>query len=161
MLGYVASQMLGAVAGCLPLLLWHNQGLSINYANTVPGKAGIIPAFIGETVTTACLVLVIFVFVGSKKLRNYTPFTMPFLYGFMVWAETELSGCSTNPARSFGPAAVSGVYTAYWIYIAAPIAGTLIIVAIFRGLRLHHYYHIEAARMAYHDHHSPQMLKQS
>ena len=161
MVGYIASQMLGAVAGCLPLLLWHAQGKSVGYGNTVPGSAGIVFAFMGETLVTAGLVTVIFIFVGRKNLRRYTPFTMPFLFGFMVWAETALSGCSTNPARSFGPAVISGVYTAYWIYIAAPLAGAAITVAVFKGLRLHHYYHIEAARMAYHDHHSPQMLKQS
>lgn len=159
MIGYIISQMLGAVVGCLPLLLWGLQGRSVAYGNTTPGSAGLTYAFLGETVTTACLITVIFVFVGSKKLRNYTPFTMPFLYGFMVWAETALSGCSTNPARSFGPAVVSGVYTAYWLYIAAPLLGVVIVVGVFKWLRLHHAYHIEAARISFHDHHSPQSLK--
>lgn len=159
MAGYIVSQMLGAIVGCIPLLLWQNQGKSINYGNTVPGSAGIWPAFVGELITTACLVIVIFIFVGSKKLRNYTPFTMPVLYGIMVWAETALSGCSTNPARSFGPAVVSGVYTAYWLYIAAPLTGVFLIVGIFTSFRLHHYYDIEAARISFHDHHSPNSLK--
>jgi len=159
MTGYIISQMLGAIAGCLPLLLWQNQGKSINYGNTIPGNAGIWPAFLGELITTACLIIVIFIFVGSKKLRNYTPFTMPFLYGVMVWAETTLSGCSTNPARSFGPAVVSGVYHTYWLYIAAPLTGVFLIAGIFNSLRLHRYYDIEAARISFHDHHSPNSLK--
>jgi aquaporin Z len=159
MIGYVISQMLGAVVGCLPLLLWHAQGKSIGYGNTVPRSEGLLAAFIGETITTACLVVVIFVFVGSKKLRNYTPFTMPFLYSIMVCAEAGLSGCSTNPARSFGPAVISGVYTAYWIYVVAPLIGAALVVVLFRWFRWQHIYHIEAARMSYHDDHSPQMLK--
>jgi aquaporin Z len=156
LVGYVASQMLGAVFGCLPLLLWGRQGHSVDFGNTVPGAAGLWAAFIGELITTACLIIVVFVFVGSKKLRNYTPFTMPFLYGIMVWAETVYSGCSTNPARSFGPAVVSGNYTAYWLYIAAPLTGVLLVVGLFRAFRLHHYYRIEAARVSYHHHPSPQ-----
>ena len=161
MLAYVFSQMFGAVTGCLPLLFWGAQGKSVNYGNTIPGSAGIAAAFIGEAITTACLVTVIFSFVGSPKLRNYTPYTMPFLYSFMVWAEAALSGCSTNPARSFGPAVVSIVYNGYWVFWAGPVVGVLIVVALFRWLRLHHYYKIEAARVSYHNHHSPESIKTS
>ncbi|NHA02420.1 hypothetical protein G7092_01360 [Mucilaginibacter sp. HC2] len=156
LVGYIISQMLGAVVGCLPLLLWHEQGRSVGYGITIPGKPGVILAFCGEVATTAALVTVVFIFVGSKKLRNYTPFTMPFLFGFMVWAETALSGCSTNPARSFGPAVISGVYTGYWIYVIAPLTGAALTAAIFKHFRLHHYYHIEAARISYHNSPSPQ-----
>jgi aquaporin Z len=159
MAGYIISQLLGAVTGCLPLLLWHNQGSSIGYGKTVPGNAGIPAAFLGEVVTTACLITVIFIFTGSKKLRRFTPYTMPILYGFMVWAETEFSGCSTNPARSFGPAVVSGVYGTYWLYITAPLTGVILVVLIFKWLRLHRYYHIEAARLSYHHLQSPHFLK--
>jgi aquaporin Z len=41
MIGYIVSQMIGAVLGCLPLLLWGKQGSSIQYAITLPGKNGI------------------------------------------------------------------------------------------------------------------------
>jgi aquaporin Z len=33
-----------------------------------------------------------------------------------------------NPARSFGPALVSGDWTAYWAYVAGPLLGALIAV---------------------------------
>jgi len=151
MVGYILAQMAGAALGCIPLLLWGNQGSSIQYGITLPGANGTTAAFVGEFITTVVLIIVIFVFVGSKKLREYTPYTMPFLYGFMVWAETAYSGCSTNPARSFGPAFISNFFTHYWIYLAAPLAAAASVVFFFRLFRLHELLHIKAARMCYHD----------
>lgn len=159
MLGYVVSQMLGAATGSLPLLLWGQQGRSIQYGITLPGDAGIWAALAGEVATTAALVTVIFVFVGSPKLRSYTPFTMPVLYGFMVWAESPLSGCSTNPARSFGPALISQNVSYYWLYWVGPVTGMLAVVALFRLLRLHRYYRIEAARISHHNSQTHDSLK--
>jgi aquaporin Z len=160
-LGYIVSQMLGAVVGCLPLLLWGRQGASVAYGNTVPGKAGIAPAFAGEVLTTAGLVTLLYVFVSSKKLRNYTPYTIPFLYSFMVWAESPLSGCSTNPARSFGPAVVSGMYTDYWLYCLAPLTGVLLVMGFVKAIDIRRHHSIEAARVSYHHEPSPAGIKTS
>ena len=33
-----------------------------------------------------------------------------------------------NPARSFGPALVSGDFSSYWVYLLGPIAGALVAV---------------------------------
>jgi aquaporin Z len=39
--------------------------------------------------------------------------------------EAPLSGTSTNPARSLGPAVLSGEWQGWWIYWVGPLAGTL------------------------------------
>jgi aquaporin Z len=52
-----------------------------------------------------------------------------------LWA-APISGGSMNPARSFGPALVSGDWTSYWVYVAGPLLGAVIAVgcaAILRG----------------------------
>ncbi len=56
---------------------------------------------------------------------------MPIIYCAMVYVEAPLSGTSTNPARSFGPAVVSMVWTGYWLYWLAPITGMLLAVLLF------------------------------
>jgi aquaporin Z len=131
-LGYVLAQLIGSILGALPLLSWGHQGASVGYGNTVPLAGKIPAAFIGETITSFLLVAGIFFFSSHRKLRRFTPFLMPPLYCMMVFAEGALSGTSTNPARSLGPAIVSRTWTAWWLYWLAPLAGATLAVWFFR-----------------------------
>jgi aquaporin Z len=75
---------------------------------------------------------VLLVFVGSRRLRAFTPLLFPPLYAVMVFLEAPISGTSTNPARSLGPAAIAGAWQGWWIYWAGPIAGALAGIALTR-----------------------------
>lgn len=129
MLGFIAAQMAGAAIGCLPLLFWGKQGQSMNYGATIPNELN--AAFIGEIWTTFVLIAVILFFTARDKLKNFTPFMMPVIYCVMVFVEAPVSGTSTNPARSFGPAVVSAIWSDYWLYWVAPVIGMLIAVLVF------------------------------
>ncbi len=45
-----------------------------------------------------------------------------------------VTGASMNPARSFGPALASGIWTAHWLYWLAPLLGAALAAAANRGL---------------------------
>lgn len=151
-LGYVVAQLSGAVLGAVPLLAWGTMGRSIAFGATLPGAVyGTGWALLGETVTTFSLIFGLFFFLQHQHLRAFTPALFPFLYAFMVFAEANVSGTSTNPARSFGPAMISGEWHAWWVYWLGPLLGTLLAVAMYRlgGRRwstiavakLHHFEH--------------------
>ena len=46
-----------------------------------------------------------------------------------LWG-SPISGTSMNPARTFGPDLVGRDWTAYWVYVAGPIAGAAAAVAV-------------------------------
>ncbi|MEK7214015.1 MAG: aquaporin [Chloroflexota bacterium] len=48
-----------------------------------------------------------------------------------------ISGASMNPARSFGPALVAGVWEHFWVYVTAPVAGAAAAAALYQWLRGH------------------------
>jgi len=151
-MGYITAQFAGAVAGSIPLLLWGTSGRSVGFGTTTPG-AGFTPAeaLLGEIVTTIGLIVGLFIFLGHKRLRRYTPLLFPFLYAAMVYLEAPLSGTSTNPARSFGPSVVSGIWAGWWIYFVGPLTGMLI------GLSIHRFswlkrFEVEVAKVYHFEH---------
>jgi aquaporin Z len=86
-------------------------------------------AFLMEIVLTAVLVSVI---LGTASAaQNVGAIAALGVGGYIalagLWA-APVSGVSMNPARSFGPALVSGDFRSYWVYVAGPIAGALIAV---------------------------------
>jgi aquaporin Z len=128
--GYVMCQLAGALAGAVPLLAWGAMGRSVAYGATVPGAAyGATWALAGEAVTTFALIFGVFFFIRHQALRPFTPALFPPLFAIMVWLEAPVSGTSTNPARSLGPAAISGDWDGWWIYWLGPLIGTLLAVA--------------------------------
>jgi len=128
-LGYVTAQLAGAVIGSLPLLAWGAMGRSVAFGATLPGRSyDSLTVLAGEALTTFALIAGLCVFLGVRELRRFTPALMPLLYSVMVFAEAPISGTSTNPARTFGPAIVSGQWQGWWIYWLGPAIGTMVAI---------------------------------
>jgi aquaporin Z len=123
---YVIAQLAGASLGALPLLVWGSMGRSVAFGATLPGKGYAIQSvLLGEVITTFIMVSLLAVFLGFRRIRPFTPAIFPFLYSIMVYVEAPISGTSTNPARSLGPAIVSGQWNVWWVYWIGPLIGTL------------------------------------
>ncbi len=125
-IGYVLAQLVGAVAGSTLLRLWGSLGSSVAYGATIPSHYGSFAALLGEIGTTFALIFALFSFLGIKRIRKFTPLLFPPLYGIMVWLEAALSGTSTNPARSFGPAVIASDWHGFWIYLLGPSVGCIV-----------------------------------
>jgi aquaporin Z len=153
-LGYVACQLAGAMLGAAPLLAWGAMGRSVAYGATVPDPGyGPVWALLGETATTFALIFTLFLFLRYRRMRTFTPAIFAPLYAVMVWLEAPISGTSTNPARSFGPSMISGVWDGWWVYWLGPLLGTLLAVAAYRwagwqryGIEVAKIYHFEHDR---------------
>ena len=124
---YVLGQLIGGVIGSLPLLAFGARGRSVAFGATLPGAGySTLAVLLGEVVTTFTMVSLLVVFIGFRRLRPYTPGIFPPLYAIMVYLEASISGTSTNPARSLGPALIAGQWQGWWIYWVGPLIGAFL-----------------------------------
>ncbi len=133
--GYIVIQLIGATLACLFLRLV--VGNVEHLGATLPGPGyQDWQALLMEIVLTALLVSVI---LGTASAaQNVGAIAALGVGGYIalagLWA-APVSGVSMNPARSFGPALVSGYWTSYWVYLAGPVIGALIAVGFAMVLR--------------------------
>jgi aquaporin Z len=126
--GYIVIQLVGAILACL--FLSAVFGNVEHLGATLPG-AGYQgwQALLMETVLTVGLVSVI---LGTASAaQNIGAIAALGVGGYIalagLWA-APVSGVSMNPARSLGPALVSGDFNNYWVYLIGPLAGAMIAV---------------------------------
>lgn len=127
--GYIVAQLAGATLASLFLLAVFGNIGQLGATLPGPGYAN-WQALLMEIALTTGLVSVI---LGTASAaQNVGAIAALGVGGYIalagLWA-APVSGVSMNPARSFGPALVSGDFASYWVYVAGPIAGALIAVA--------------------------------
>ena len=133
--GYVVSQLAGAVLATL--LLRGLLGDPSHAGLTLPGAGIPAPvAMVWELVLTAGLVSVILgTASGAQQVGSLAALGVGSYIALAGLFGAPVSGASMNPARSLGPALVLGDWTAWWAYLAGPIAGGVIAVGIAQVLR--------------------------
>jgi aquaporin NIP len=119
---YIGAQLAGATGGALALLaVWTDKPAHLG--STVPSVGG-GSAFVYELVLTAVLMFVIMaVATDTRAVGAAAAIAIGGTVGLDALFGGPVTGASMNPARSFGPALVSGTWTDFWVYIAGPVAG--------------------------------------
>jgi aquaporin Z len=112
------------VAAALLRALFGNVG---HLGATLPNpRTGDLAALVMEFVLTLLLVTVILGTAHDTKLVGHNA---ALAVGATIALDglfaSPVSGASMNPARSFGPALVSGDLGSVWIYFVGPLAGAL------------------------------------
>jgi MIP family channel proteins len=142
---YILAQLAGAVAGALLTKLLLNDFANadaVNFgATTLSDRIGdkATLGMLGEFIGTFILVMTIIgVAVDPRIDRALAPFAIGVALGLVVIIMGSLTGGSFNPARSFGPAIVSGEWggAGKWLlaYLLAPVLGGLAAAAAYSTL---------------------------
>jgi aquaporin Z len=135
---YILAQFIGGTLGVCIMLAFFGPAFSeppVSYVVTVPGGAGIGAAFMAEIGISALLIFVVLMVSSKASLARFTGICAGLLVCLFISFEAPLSGMSINPARSFASALPGHVWTAFWIYLTAPVIGMQLGTAAYLGLQ--------------------------
>jgi len=127
---YVATQLIGAgAASGLLLAMFGKTGI---LGVTTP-QGSVAVALVLETAMTFLLVFVIFgSAVHGKAVKSFAGIAIGGTIALDALFGGPVSGASMNPARSLGPALVSGTWMDQWIYVVGPLVGALLAVTAYK-----------------------------
>jgi aquaporin Z len=131
---YVVAQFVGGILGVAVCALLLGRSLAernVDYAVTVPGPYGTTAAFFAELFMSALLMAVVLWISNRPSIANYTSYAVGILITLYILFFAPVSGFSVNPARTTGSAVFADVWTAGWLYFAAPLLGMMISAEIY------------------------------
>ena len=125
-LAYWVSQLLGALAAsALLVVLFPDQVLQVVRIGTPTLNPALTPlgGVLLEFVMTFLLVTAVW---GTAVDERHPPLgglVIGLTVTMDILAGGPLTGAAMNPARAFGPAAISGTWESHWIYWVGPLLG--------------------------------------
>jgi aquaporin NIP len=131
--GYWGAQLVGAIAAAA--VLRGSLGNIADVGGTLPsGSQG--QSFLWELVLTFFLMFVIMaVATDTRAVGEAAAIAVGGTVGLDAMFGGPISGASMNPARSTGPALVSGNLHALWLYIVAPVCGATLAALAYQFVR--------------------------
>jgi MIP family channel proteins len=129
---YILAQISGAIAASTILRVAF--GTVANLGATLPRDENCSQAFILEVVLTFILMLVILgAAVDQAAPKGFAGLAIGLTVGLEAACMGPITGASMNPARSFAPALVTGLWQHQWVYWIAPIMGAQMAVWVYRS----------------------------
>jgi hypothetical protein len=129
------SQMLGALLASVILRYLFPE--NFNVRTTLGGGASLVQGVFIEAILTAELVFTIFMLAKEKHRATFiAPVGIGLALFIAEMVGVQFTGGSLNPARSFGPCAVTATFDPeHWIYWVGPLLGSLIAVCFYKFIK--------------------------
>ena len=132
-IGYWIAQFLGGILGAVVLnaVLPNpgDPGVTILSENVSVGQGLVV-----EIVLTFFLVNTIFNTAVSGKAGNFAGLAIGLTLVLGILMGGPLTRASLNPARTLGPAIVSGNYADIWLYFVGPLVGAILAALLYIGV---------------------------
>jgi aquaporin Z len=120
---YILSQCAGALAASLTLRFLFPAHPTLG--STLPAGTA-AQSFVFEVILTFLLMLVILgVSTGAREKGITAGMAVGAVIGLEAMFAGPICGASMNPARSLAPALVSGHFESLWLYLTAPVLGSI------------------------------------
>jgi MIP family channel proteins len=133
--GYVIAQFAGAIgAAAVTWGLYGNQARSIGRLGAPVPAAGVSAGRVlaAEAVVTFVLVLVVVAVATDTRVpRGIAAMAIGAALAVAIVISGPVSGAGVNPARALGPMILAGQFSDWWAYLAAPVAGGVVAVALY------------------------------
>src|SRR4029077_1604301 len=82
--------------------------------------------FVAEALSMVVIVLLVGVCLAEPRLAPFVPWVVGGMIGLGIMMRVSSTEGSVNPARQFGPAALSGQTRFLWVYLLAPMVGAML-----------------------------------
>lgn len=133
---YVVSQLIGSVFAALVLMLLLDPPAAANLGTPEVAKnLSLWQGLFIEGLLTFFLVFAVMSTADKKFPPAASGLTIGLTLTISIFIGGILTGAALNPARAFGPAAVSGTWVNHLIYWAGPLLGALVAALVNRLLR--------------------------